>query len=56
MGIPQEQFLARFGAPMPPRQFGENVVGVLCDPQYAGGLAFGLKGDTGISVLEEATA
>ena len=56
MGIPQEQFLARFGASMPPRQFGENVVGVLSDPQYAGGLAFGLKGDTGISVLEEATA
>ena len=26
------------------------------DPQYAGGLAFGLKGDTGISVFEGATA
>jgi NAD(P)-dependent dehydrogenase (short-subunit alcohol dehydrogenase family) len=56
MEIPQEQFLARFGAPMPPRQFGEKVVSVLCDPQYASGLAFGLKGDTGITVLEEATA
>ena len=56
MGISIEQFLSRFGAPMPPREFGENVVRVLKDPQYAGGLAFGLKGDTGISILEEATA
>src|SRR5262245_2744200 len=52
MGIEREAFLARFGAPMPPRQFGENLVAVLDDPQYAAGFAFGLKGDTGITVLE----
>jgi NAD(P)-dependent dehydrogenase (short-subunit alcohol dehydrogenase family) len=56
MGIPKEQFLARFGASMPPRDFGEKVVSVLNDPQFAAGLAFGLKGDTGITILEEASA
>jgi NAD(P)-dependent dehydrogenase (short-subunit alcohol dehydrogenase family) len=52
MGIETEAFLARFGAPMPPRAFGEKVVSVLDDPAYADGFAFGLKGDTGITVLE----
>jgi NAD(P)-dependent dehydrogenase (short-subunit alcohol dehydrogenase family) len=51
-GIETEAFLARFGAPMPPRDFGEKVVSVLDDPQYGTGFAFGLKGDTGITVLE----
>jgi NAD(P)-dependent dehydrogenase (short-subunit alcohol dehydrogenase family) len=51
-GIEPAVFLARFGAPMPPRQFGDHLVAVLEDPQYATGLAFGLKGDTGITVLE----
>ena len=52
MGIEREAFLARFGAPLPPRQFGDNLVAVLDDPQYAEGFAFGLKGDTGITILE----
>src|SRR6266853_2720443 len=52
MGLDREAYLARFGAPLPPRQFGEHVVAVLDDPQYATGVAFGLKGDTGITVLE----
>jgi hypothetical protein len=56
LGVTQETFLARFGAPMPPRQFGDHVVAVLDDPQYATGLAFGLKGDTGITVIEGAAA
>jgi NAD(P)-dependent dehydrogenase (short-subunit alcohol dehydrogenase family) len=55
-GIEPAAFLARFGAPMPPRQFGDHLVAVLEDPQYATGLAFGLKGDTGITVLEGAAA
>jgi NAD(P)-dependent dehydrogenase (short-subunit alcohol dehydrogenase family) len=55
-GLAPAAFLARFGAPMPPRQFGEHLVAVLDDPQYATGLAFGLKGDTGITVLEGAAA
>jgi len=56
MGISKEQFLARFGTSMPPRDFGEKVVSVLNDPQFAAGMAFGLQGDTGITILEEATA
>ena len=52
MGLEREAFLARFGAPMSPRQFGDHLVAVLDDPQYATGVAFGLKGDAGITVLE----
>ena len=56
LGLEREAYLARFGAPLPPRQFGDHVVEVLDDPQYAAGVAFGLKGDTGITILEgEAT-
>jgi len=51
MGIEREPFLAKFGA-MPPRLFGDHVVSLLTDPQYATGVAFGLKGDTGITILE----
>jgi NAD(P)-dependent dehydrogenase (short-subunit alcohol dehydrogenase family) len=51
-GLEREAFLARFGAPMPPRQYGDHLIAVLDDPQYATGFAFGLKGDTGITVLE----
>jgi hypothetical protein len=56
MGIKPEAFLAGFGAPMPPREFGEKVVSVLEDPKYADGFAFGLKGDTGVTILEAAAA
>jgi len=56
MGIGREEFLAGFGAPMSPREFGEKVISVLEDPQYADGVVFGLKGDTGITMLEGAAA
>jgi NAD(P)-dependent dehydrogenase (short-subunit alcohol dehydrogenase family) len=56
MGIKPEEFVARFGAPMPPRDFGEKVVSVLDDPKYAKVFAFGLKGDTGVMMLEAAAA
>jgi NAD(P)-dependent dehydrogenase (short-subunit alcohol dehydrogenase family) len=52
MGLEREAYLARFGAPLPPRRFGDHLVAVLDDPQYATGIAFGLKGDTGVTVLE----
>jgi len=55
-GIKRDEFLERFGAPMPPREFGEKVVSVLNDPKYADGFAFGLKGDSGITMLEGAAA
>jgi NAD(P)-dependent dehydrogenase (short-subunit alcohol dehydrogenase family) len=56
LGVKPEEYLARAGAPMPPREFGERVVSVLDDPKYAEGFAFGLKGDTGITILEGAAA
>ena len=51
-GIEREALLASFGTPLLPRKFGDHLVAVLEDPQYATGIAFGLKGDTGITVLE----
>jgi hypothetical protein len=56
MSMKPEEFVARFGAPMPPREFGEQVVSVLDDPKYADGLAFGLRGDRGVTMLEAAAA
>jgi NAD(P)-dependent dehydrogenase (short-subunit alcohol dehydrogenase family) len=56
MNMVPEEFLARFGAPMPPREFGEKVVSVLDDPKYAESVALGLKGDTGVTILEGAAA
>lgn len=55
INIEPEAFVSRFGAPMLPREFGEKVVSVLNDPTYAEGLAFGIKGDTGVTILEGAT-
>jgi NAD(P)-dependent dehydrogenase (short-subunit alcohol dehydrogenase family) len=52
MDIKPEAFVARFGAPMPPRVFGDNVVAVLDDPTHAEGFAFGLTGDTGVTMIE----
>ena len=40
----------------PPRELGEKVVSLLDDPKYAEGFAFGLKGDTGVTMLEGAAA
>jgi NAD(P)-dependent dehydrogenase (short-subunit alcohol dehydrogenase family) len=53
MDVEPEAFVARFGAPMPPRLFGENVVAVLDDPTHAEGFAFGLSGDKGIAMMEK---
>lgn len=55
-GITPEVFVERFGSAMPPRDFGEKVVSLLEAPQYAESIAFGLKGDSGITILEEAAA
>lgn len=55
-GVPVETFLAGFGKPLPPRRFGEHVVSILTEPGYAAGTAFGLKGDSGITSLDTATA
>lgn len=55
-GISPQDFLARFGAPLPPRDFGDKVVTLLKDPAYQHAFAVGLKGDSGITVLEEMSA
>jgi NAD(P)-dependent dehydrogenase (short-subunit alcohol dehydrogenase family) len=52
MGLQPEAYLARFGAPLRPRQFGDWLAAILDDPKYEAALAFGLKGDTGITILE----
>lgn len=54
--IAPAEFLARFGQPMTPRGFGEKIVAVLEDPRYAKGAVFGLKGDSGVTILEESAA
>jgi hypothetical protein len=54
LGVTVEQYLERFGAPMPPRRYGEHIVSILTDARYERELAFGIKGDTGISILEGA--
>jgi NAD(P)-dependent dehydrogenase (short-subunit alcohol dehydrogenase family) len=51
-GIEPREFLARFGAPMPSRDFGDKVVSVLEEPDFANGFAFGLNGDKGVTILE----
>jgi hypothetical protein len=53
LAITKEPFLARFGVPMPPRAFGDTVVRRLSEPQFAAGMAVGLKGDTDITILED---
>ena len=54
-GITLEAFLAGFGKPLPPRQFGEHVVTLLTDTKYQNGVAFGFKGDSGILPLDAPT-
>jgi NAD(P)-dependent dehydrogenase (short-subunit alcohol dehydrogenase family) len=56
LGLDEAAYLARFGAPMPPRLFGEHVVRILTDPLYEAAIALGLKGDIGVTVLEQAAA
>jgi NAD(P)-dependent dehydrogenase (short-subunit alcohol dehydrogenase family) len=51
-GLTVEAFLAGFGAPMPPEKVGEHVVSILSEPKYEAGVAFGLKGGTGIVSLD----
>ncbi|HEY1453420.1 MAG TPA: SDR family oxidoreductase [Roseiarcus sp.] len=56
LGVAPEAFLARFGAPMTPRQYGDHIVSILEDAKYEPALALGLKGESGITVLEGAAA
>ena len=51
-GVSVEAFLAGFGKALTPRELGEHVATILGDPRYADGMAFGVKGDTGIVSLD----
>lgn len=50
-GITKEAFLAGFGAPLSPREFGEHVGAWLAAPYQETARAFTIKGDTGLSPL-----
>jgi NAD(P)-dependent dehydrogenase (short-subunit alcohol dehydrogenase family) len=51
-GIDPETFLARSFTPMSPREFGEQVVTLLEDAHDTQSVAIGIRGDTGVSVIE----
>jgi len=51
-GVSLETFWAGYGSPMSARQVGEHVATILSDPVYASGVAFGLRGATGIASLD----
>jgi NAD(P)-dependent dehydrogenase (short-subunit alcohol dehydrogenase family) len=55
-GMTSEAFLAGFGRPMSPREFGEHVATLLTNPEYENGIAYGFKGDTGITLLDKIAA
>ena len=55
-GVTPEAFLAGFGRPLSPREFGEHVAVLLTKPEYENGTAFGFKGDTGITSLDKIAA
>jgi hypothetical protein len=50
--VPVEAFLAGFGAALTPRQLGEHVAEILTHPRHESGVAFGIKGDTGVTLLD----
>jgi NAD(P)-dependent dehydrogenase (short-subunit alcohol dehydrogenase family) len=51
-GVSAEEFLAGFGKPLSPRDFGEHVVTLLTDPKYESATAFGIRGETGVELLK----
>jgi NAD(P)-dependent dehydrogenase (short-subunit alcohol dehydrogenase family) len=50
-GVSTETFLAGFGKPLTPQDFGEYVVVLLTDPKYDNATAFGIHGETGVELL-----
>jgi len=54
-GISVEAYLQRYPE-MPPRAFGDHVVRILTDTSYDAGLALGIRGDTGVTILKEKAA
>jgi NAD(P)-dependent dehydrogenase (short-subunit alcohol dehydrogenase family) len=50
-GVTIETFLAGFGKPLSPRDFGEHVIALLTDAKYERTTAFGIRGETGVELL-----
>ena len=51
-GVSTEAFLAGFGKPLDPRDYGEFLVTALTDPKYESAQAFAIRGETGIQPLD----
>ncbi|HEX2671581.1 MAG TPA: SDR family oxidoreductase [Polyangiaceae bacterium] len=51
-GVSVSEFLAGFGAPLSAKRVGEHVATLLTDPKYDTGIAYAVKGDTGIVCLD----
>jgi NAD(P)-dependent dehydrogenase (short-subunit alcohol dehydrogenase family) len=54
-GVSPEAILAGFPS-MTPRAYGEHVARILIDPQYDDAVALGVRGDEGITILDEKAA
>ena len=50
--ITPKAFIERFGPPLDPRAYGDMVMEILSKPIYEEASAFGLKADTGITLIE----
>jgi NAD(P)-dependent dehydrogenase (short-subunit alcohol dehydrogenase family) len=51
-GVTTEAFLAGFGKPLGLREYGEHVVTLLTDPRYEHATALGIRGETGLEILQ----
>jgi hypothetical protein len=47
-GVSTEAFLAGFGKPLSPRDYGEHIATLLADSQYDNATALAIRGETGI--------
>jgi len=50
-GVTTEAFLAGFGEPLDPRDYGDHIAALLTNPKYESAPAFAIRGETGIEVL-----
>ena len=51
-GVSTEAFVAGFGKPLTPHDYGEHIVALLTDPKYESAPAFGIRGETGIQRVD----
>lgn len=52
-GVDLDTFFAGFGKPMSAHEVGEHLVTILTDARYENASALAIKGDTGLTLLEE---